>query len=134
MQDNRDPDDYEWELDLDEWESDVDGRVEEEESEEVQESAASYNNYEDLARKDEERGDKLREALADHAHSIINVTKYVIPVSILTLGWHYILPNWLSWLTERQMDGLERFLVSGAGVGIVSTIFVFVQRYIRRKG
>lgn len=95
------------------------------------ERSGAYFGYLMLMFGDRVRRDRLRQALAVHAHAIIDVTKFVIPLAILALGWHYILPEWSRWLTDDQIRNLERFLIGGAGVGVVSTIFVFVLRYVR---
>ena len=104
------------------------------ESDEIQIVSDAFGAFDEVARRerDEGRREKLEEALAVHAHYVIDVTKYVVPFTILVMVWHYTLPEWLGWLTEDQTNALAGFLIGGAGLGVVSTIFVYARNILRK--
>lgn len=110
----------------------MEGFQEAEEPDESQTLSDALGAFDEKARKErnEERRERLEEALAIHAHYVIDVTKYVVPFTILVLVWHFTLPEWLGWLTKEQKSGLTGFLIGGAGLGIISTIFVYFRNLI----
>lgn len=73
------------------------------------------------------RGERVRAILEEQFHSILHVTKYLIPISISALVWHFVLPEWLGWLTDSQVDGIKWILLGGLGVGSISA---FAYRYL----
>ena len=135
MQVNGEPEDSnefeseEWEFE--EWASDL-ARHEGQSSRADQRSQEPYDDFENYVRNDLERGEKLRVALAELAHSIIEVTKVIIPLSVVVLSWHFMLPKWLGWLTEEQLQGLLTFLGSIFFLGLLGTVYTFVRRQLKR--
>lgn len=130
-------DQEDWHTDQEEWQrwEEIYSDAMDSEQIESDDVPISEDDFEKQARQDskEERREKLEQALAIHAHYVIDVTKYVVPFTIMVLAWHFTLPEWLGWLTEYQKDGLAGFLIGGAGLGIVSTIFVYFRNLVLSK-
>ena len=54
---------------------------------------------------------------------VVRVLSNVAILAIAAVAWHFLLPRWLSWLDEKQIQGLLTFLLSGAVIGSVSNFF-----------
>lgn len=76
---------------------------------------------------DLDRAAQLRGALLEQAKSTLFVTRFIIPLAILVLAWHYIVPLWLGWLTPQQLDWLKEISYGGF---VVSSISLAVQKYL----
>ena len=74
------------------------------------------------------RAERVRSVLEDQFHAVSQVTRYLIPVTIVVLMWHHILPEWAGWLTDKQVVGIRWILVGGIGLGSVSG---FVYKYTK---
>lgn len=82
-----------------------------------------WNKEAEEQRRQFERDQEAKDIVSRSLQGVIRVISNVAVLAIAAVAWHYILPSSLSWLSESQLTGLLRFLLSGLVVGSVSTYF-----------
>ena len=80
--------------------------------------------------KDLNRASQFRNALLEHSKYVLNVTKFIIPLSIIVLVWHYTTPSWLGWLTPPQKESLQSVAYGGF---VISSISLAAQRFLQSR-
>lgn len=79
------------------------------------------------------REDELKQSLSESAHVILFAARIVIPLAMGVLSWHYMLPIWLRWLTEEQLQGLLTFLGSVTIVGVIGLVYAYIRQHSTRN-
>lgn len=70
-----------------------------------------------------EREQGSRDIVSASLQGVVRVISNVAILAVAAVAWHFLLPRWLSWLDEKQIQGLLTFLLSGAVIGSVSNFF-----------
>lgn len=81
----------------------------------------------DKTQREHDREQDARDIVNESVRKIIQVISYVIIISIAAVAWHFILPEWLGWLTEYQLSSLLKFLLSSI---VVSSVSSFYRHYL----
>lgn len=81
----------------------------------------------DKTQREHHREQDARDVVNESVRRIIEVISYVIIISIAAVAWHFILPEWLGWLTKDQLSSLLKFLLSSI---IVSSVSSFYRHYL----
>ena len=76
------------------------------------------------------RASQFRNALLEHSKYVLNVTKFIIPASIIVLVWHYSTPTWLGWLTPTQTESLQSVAYGGF---VISSISLAAQQFLQSR-
>lgn len=80
--------------------------------------------------KDLNRASQFRNALLEHSKYVLNVTKFIIPLSIIVMVWHYSTPSWLGWLTPSQTESLQSVAYGGF---VISSISLAAQQFLQSR-
>ena len=70
-----------------------------------------------------EREQEAKDIVSRSLQGVVRVISNIAVLAVAAVAWHYLLPSWLSWLSGEQINGLLKFLLSGAVVGSVSNYF-----------
>lgn len=94
-------------------------------TEKAQKEAVAFvdGTLEDLAKAGEHtRNEKIRNAVGNAGVAVVWILFVIVVAAVITVSWHYIMPEKWAWLTPQQVSDLKGPLV-GAGTGFAGAYF-----------
>ena len=77
----------------------------------------------DKRQREHDRDQGAKDIVSQSLRGVVRVIANVVVVAIAAIAWHYLLPPWLTWLSDKQLSGLLAFLLSSIVIGSVSNFF-----------
>lgn len=85
--------------------------------------ALADGTLEDLAKAGEHtRNEKIRNAVGTAGVWVVWILFIIVVAAVITVSWHYIMPEKWTWLTPQQVSDLKGPLI-GAGTGFAGAYF-----------
>lgn len=91
----------------------------------------AHKNLEEVAGRNEHtRRQRLLENMSWAAVIMFWLGVAIVAAAVVSVAWHYLLPESFAWLSTRQLEKLQAMLLSGT---VFSLISGYAARYLRKS-